>query len=140
MTNTLTVFFATIPIPLSQVFLFRSRVFAMVNLRPFVPGHVLLCTRRVTPKLQDLSPDEVTDLFATAHEICSKLEVVNQGKYEIILQNGEEAGQTVKHVHLHLISKDRIAGLERDSDKARSAEDMAVEAEKYRPFFEPFSQ
>jgi diadenosine tetraphosphate (Ap4A) HIT family hydrolase len=40
--------------------------------------------------------------------------------YEISLQNGEEAGQTVKHLHLHLIPKHKNPGLERLSDLARS--------------------
>ncbi len=33
-------------IPSSQIFLLRKNVFGMTNLKPFVPGHVLICSRR----------------------------------------------------------------------------------------------
>lgn len=49
--------FSNISIPLSQVFLNRSKVYSMVNLKPFVPGHVLICTKRVVSKLEDLNED-----------------------------------------------------------------------------------
>lgn len=43
--------FGKIVIPSSQVFLLRKNVYAMVNHQPFVPGHVLVCSRREVPKL-----------------------------------------------------------------------------------------
>lgn len=53
-------------IPLSQVFLIRKNVFAMVNHRPFLPGHVLVCSRREVPKLANLTEIETLDLFMSA--------------------------------------------------------------------------
>ncbi len=46
--------FGKISIPLSQVFLIRKSVYAMVNLSPFVPGHVLVCPIKRVDKLEDL--------------------------------------------------------------------------------------
>jgi bis(5'-adenosyl)-triphosphatase len=42
-------------IPQSQIFLSRKNVFAMVNHRPFLPGHVLVCSRRNVEKLNELT-------------------------------------------------------------------------------------
>ena len=39
----------------------------------------------------------------TAQEICKKLQQIHKVTYEIFLQNGKDAGQTVYHVHLHLV-------------------------------------
>jgi diadenosine tetraphosphate (Ap4A) HIT family hydrolase len=39
----------------------------------------------------------------TAHEITKKLQQIYKTQYQIFLQNGKDAGQTVNHVHLHLI-------------------------------------
>ncbi len=38
-------------IPCSQIFLMRKNVFGLINNRPFVKGHVLICSRRIVPKL-----------------------------------------------------------------------------------------
>jgi bis(5'-adenosyl)-triphosphatase len=77
----------------------------------------------------------------TAQEICKKLQQIHKTSYEIFLQNGKEAGQSVYHVHLHLIPhKGPIEGLERKEDDIRSEEDMAREAEQYRSCFEQSNQ
>ena len=43
-----------------QVFLKMDHVFAMVNLKPMVPGHVLVCPKRVVQNVKDLTKDEVS--------------------------------------------------------------------------------
>lgn len=43
----------------------------------------------------------------TAQEICKKLQQIHKHQYEIFLQNGKDAGQTVNHAHLHLIPKSK---------------------------------
>jgi bis(5'-adenosyl)-triphosphatase len=42
-------------IPSSQIFLIRKNVFATVNRKPTVQGHVLVCAKREVPKIQDLT-------------------------------------------------------------------------------------
>jgi diadenosine tetraphosphate (Ap4A) HIT family hydrolase len=37
--------------------------FAFVNLKPVVPGHVLVSPKRVVPRFADLSEEEVADLW-----------------------------------------------------------------------------
>lgn len=49
------VIFANIVIPSTQIFLSRKNVFAIVNHKPFLPGHVLVCSRRIVPRLSDLT-------------------------------------------------------------------------------------
>lgn len=49
------IIFGTCIIPQSQIFLSRKNVFAIINHRPFLPGHVLVCARKNVPKLSDLT-------------------------------------------------------------------------------------
>jgi len=42
-------------IPYSQIFLMRKNVFGLINNRPFLKGHVLVCSRRGVPKLENLT-------------------------------------------------------------------------------------
>lgn len=38
-------------IPHSQIFLIRKNVFGLINLKPYIKGHVLICSRRAVPKV-----------------------------------------------------------------------------------------
>jgi diadenosine tetraphosphate (Ap4A) HIT family hydrolase len=52
------------------------------------------------------------------------------------MQNGKEAGQTVNHVHLHLVPHVKpIEFLEKKEEEVRNEDDMAREAEQYRSCF-----
>jgi diadenosine tetraphosphate (Ap4A) HIT family hydrolase len=39
----------------------------------------------------------------TAQEVCKKLASIYNSQFEIFMQNGKDAGQTINHVHLHLM-------------------------------------
>ena len=124
-------------ISVSQVFVLRKNVFAIINHKPFVSGHVLVCSRRVVAKIQDLTEIEVLDLFITAQEIVRKMETIYKVSCQMVIQNGAEAGQTVKHAHIHVVpNSTRVEREDDDKREPRSQEDMAQEAEVYRPHFE----
>jgi bis(5'-adenosyl)-triphosphatase len=109
--------FGTHVIPNSQIFILRKNVFALINHKPFVPGHVLVCSRRVVPKVQDLTEIEVLDLFTTGQEVVRMLESIYTVSCQMVLQNGTEAGQTVKHSHMHILPNS--TRVERDDDARR---------------------
>lgn len=79
---------------------------AFVNLKPLLPGHVLISPRRIVPKLADLTSDEVTDLFTTVQRVSRTIERVYGAKASnIAMQDGTDAGQSVPHVHVHIIPR-----------------------------------
>uniref|UniRef100_A0A8C1BLH6 Bis(5'-adenosyl)-triphosphatase n=1 Tax=Cyprinus carpio carpio TaxID=630221 RepID=A0A8C1BLH6_CYPCA len=90
----------------SAVFLKTELSFALVNRKPVVPGHVLVCPLRVVERFRDLRPDEVADLFMTTQRIADVIEKHFQASsLTIAIQDGPEAGQTVKHVHVHVLPR-----------------------------------
>lgn len=96
-----------------QVFLTTPHSFALVNLKPLLPGHVLVCPAKPHRHLTDLSAPEVTDLFTTVQRVQRMLArhyfqpPSPDGSFNIALQDGPEAGQTVAHVHVHVIPRVR---------------------------------
>ncbi|KAJ3182304.1 hypothetical protein HDU87_008466 [Geranomyces variabilis] len=67
---------------------------------------VLVLPRRVVQRFADLSREEVADLFLSAHTIAKKVETQYKAEsLTITIQDGVQAGQTVPHVHVHLIPR-----------------------------------
>ncbi|XP_063578107.1 bis(5'-adenosyl)-triphosphatase isoform X2 [Pongo abelii] len=90
----------------SVVFLKTELSFALVNRRPVVPGHVLVCPLRPVERFCDLRPDEVADLFQATQRVGTVVEKHFHGtSLTFSMQDGPEAGQTVKHVHIHVLPR-----------------------------------
>ncbi|XP_031497612.1 bifunctional bis(5'-adenosyl)-triphosphatase/adenylylsulfatase FHIT [Nymphaea colorata] len=89
-----------------EVFYTTDLCFVMVNLRPVLPGHVLVCPKRIVKRFTDLTPEEVSDIWLTAHKVADKLELHYKGtSLTFTIQDGPEAGQSVPHVHVHIVPR-----------------------------------
>lgn len=92
----------------TQVFHVTAMSFALVNIKPLLPGHVLVSPLRNVPRISDLSTAEVTDLFLTVNRVGKMVErVFNATSLNIAIQDGIDAGQSVPHVHTHIIPRKR---------------------------------
>ncbi len=64
---------------------------------------------RLVKRVADLTPEEASDLFRTTQLISGRIEARQAAtSLTLTLQDGPEAGQTVPHVHFHVIP--RVAG------------------------------
>lgn len=98
--------FSDMTIPSSQVFCRSRYSYAFINHRPVLNGHVLVSPMRVIEKFRDLTSAEVSDLIL----LVQRVEKVLQRLYEtesttITIQDGIDAGQSVYHVHVHLLPR-----------------------------------
>ncbi|KAK3217867.1 hypothetical protein Dsin_011837 [Dipteronia sinensis] len=165
-----------------EVFYSTPLSYAMVNLRPLLPGtfslwfwfcqHVnlllvcfnlvlikfsfLLCRREVK-RFVDLTADETSDLWISAQKVGKQLECYHKASsLTFSIQDGPQAGQTVPHVHIHIVPrkggdfenndeiyeamdvKEKELKQKLDLDKERtdrSLEEMEQEADGYRQLF-----
>lgn len=63
---------------------------------------------RPAKRFADLTPEEVSDLFLCVHRIAPVLQAVHSSSsLTIAVQDGKEAGQTVEHVHVHILPRQR---------------------------------
>jgi len=78
---------------------------AIRDIHPQAPVHVLVIPRRAIPRLVDAQPE---DLQLLGHLLLSAGEVARQlgvgDAFRLLINNGADAGQTVFHLHLHLLA------------------------------------
>lgn len=91
----------------SQVFFKSKYTYALVNLKPLVPGHVLVVPLRTTVlRFGDLTPSESQDYMSSLQLIQGLIrKVYKADALNIAIQDGPEAGQLVPHLHTHLIPR-----------------------------------
>ncbi|MBI4612378.1 MAG: histidine triad nucleotide-binding protein [Planctomycetes bacterium] len=82
-----------------------DRILAFRDLNPQAPTHVLLVPKEHVASVNDLAPAHaglVGELVLAAREIAAA-EGVSESGYRLVLNVGAGAGQSVFHVHLHLL-------------------------------------
>jgi len=108
------ILFSTIEVT-RQVFYRTSLSYAIVNLKPIVPGHVLVIPTRAVPRLSDLTTSELASLMTSVQQVGRVIERVYEADaLTIACQDGKAAGQSIPHVHFHLLPRkfygDRFSG------------------------------
>jgi histidine triad (HIT) family protein len=79
---------------------------SFMDINPVNPGHVLTVTRRHAVDIGDLSEEEAANLMASTHRVCRQLrKALAPPGMNLFVANGEVAGQTVFHVHVHSIPR-----------------------------------
>jgi histidine triad (HIT) family protein len=85
---------------LGTKFLYEDDVaVAFADMRPMAPTHVLVVPKKHHAMLQDASGEEA--LLGRLLAIASK--VVKDSGFRVVVNNGADAGQTVYHLHLHVL-------------------------------------
>jgi diadenosine tetraphosphate (Ap4A) HIT family hydrolase len=84
-----------------------DHVFAFRDIAPQAPVHVLFIPKQVEiPTLDDLAPDQATlvgKLVLAAAAYAREQGLAEDG-YRVVMNCREHAGQTVFHLHLHLLA------------------------------------
>lgn len=82
-----------------------DRLVAFRDINPQAPGHVLIIPRRHIATLNDLSGEDdalVGEMVRRAAAIARELGYSDRG-YRTVFNCNAEAGQTVFHIHLHVL-------------------------------------
>jgi len=134
----------------SHVFYRTPLTYAFVNRKPVLNGHVLISPIRCVARISELDSAEVADLFRVSQHVASVIENhVGTSSATLAVQDGPDAGQTVQHVHVHILPRkpgdfkrnDDVYEKLEEHDKDvedyewRLDDDMAKEAAQYRHLF-----
>ena len=75
------------------------------DIQPQAPTHLLIIPKKAIPKLSDASNNDeliLGHLMLVAGKVANQLDL--NDTFRIVINNGAKAGQSVFHLHLHLLS------------------------------------
>ena len=84
---------------------------AFHDVNPQAPVHVLIVPKKVIPRLSDAKESDratLGKLLLVARDLAKKLGVEQTG-YRVVVNSGPDAGESVPHLHIHLLGKRALA-------------------------------
>ena len=87
-----------------------EEVIVFHDINPKAPVHLLIVPKEHIKNLNDFSKKEKNlgdKLLLTAKKMAEKMKLKQSG-YRIIINNGQDAGQEVNHLHLHLLGGKKL--------------------------------
>lgn len=85
-------------------------VVAFQDVNPQAPVHVLIVPKKVVPRLADATESDralLGKLLLVARDLAKKLDL--SSGYRVVINSGPDAGESVPHLHVHLLGKRALA-------------------------------
>lgn len=81
-----------------------EKTLAFMDIMPQAEGHTLVIPKSPAVTLLDLDPEDAAYTIQIVQKVAKAIETALDRKGIVLMQlSGEEAGQTVPHIHFHLI-------------------------------------
>jgi histidine triad (HIT) family protein len=84
---------------------------AFRDINPQAPVHVLIIPKRHIPRLagtEEADAPLLGRMLVASKKIARQLGVLESG-YRLVINNGPDAGESVPHLHIHLLAKRSLA-------------------------------
>jgi|TARA_B100001059_G_scaffold176349_1_gene176777 histidine triad (HIT) family protein len=106
-------------------------ILAFMDVMPQAPGHTLVIPKYKTENLLNLDLNYFSPILEATQKIASSIKKVYSPTGVMVLQlNGAEAGQTVFHLHFHIIQRSEGLNYKFHSSEPRSFKELQKEADK----------
>jgi histidine triad (HIT) family protein len=111
-----------------------ERTLAFMDVMPQAEGHTLIIPKLAAAKdILDVPVDDLQAVIATTQKIARAVKTAMEAPGVMVLQlNGAPAGQTVFHLHFHVIPRFHGIELKFHARSMESAHKLAANAEKVR--------
>jgi histidine triad (HIT) family protein len=89
----------------AQIVFEDDRVLAIRDIHPQAPTHVLIFPKQAVPRIADAMPQDhqlLGHLLLKAAEVAQKVGLEKSG-YRLVINNGADGGETVPHLHVHIL-------------------------------------
>jgi len=88
----------------ARIILESENSLAFLDAFPLTRGHSLVIPKKHYEKVQQMSPNENSDLFRLVQKVTEKVDTLTNAEL-IAVHNGKESGQEIPHVHVHIIPR-----------------------------------
>ena len=89
-----------------------EKVISFLDIMPANKGHCLVVPKNHAQTLIEMSDEDLAATLKAAKKVAKALSLsFGNGSFNVVMNNGKEAGQVVNHVHIHIIprfQKDRL--------------------------------
>mgnify|MGYP001554231508 CR=1 FL=1 len=110
-----------------------DKTLAFMDVMPQAEGHVLVVPKDAAENLLDLSPEGAAALIATTRKVARAMQAALAAPGLYLMQmNGAAAGQTVFHVHFHIIPRHPGAALKPHAGGMAEAKSLEAVAARIR--------
>jgi len=95
----------------SEILYQDEEVIAFHDIRPLAPTHVLIISKKHIPSLAELTDAEMSligHMAKVANQLAKQAGIVESG-YRLVISSGEQGGQIVPHLHMHLLGGRRLS-------------------------------
>ena len=107
-----------------------ERTFAFMDVMPQSEGHTLVIPKVQAENIFDLPPDDAANLIQVTQKIAVAVKRAIKAPGIMLAQlNGSEAGQTVFHIHMHVIPRWSGADLKLHARELADFEVLKAQAE-----------
>ena len=86
-------------------------VLAIRDINPQAPTHVLIFPKKVVPRIAEATTADqplLGHILLKAAEVADKIGLT-QGGYRLVINNGADGGETVPHLHCHILGGRHLA-------------------------------
>jgi histidine triad (HIT) family protein len=90
-------------LPAKKVFE-NERILAIEDIHPVAPVHILIMPKKEIKSLQEIEPHDlplISEIVEVAQKIAEEKGITDG--YRLLTNNGPDSGQTIFHLHFHLI-------------------------------------
>ena len=95
----------------SEILYQDEEVIAFHDIQPVAPTHLLIIPRRHIPSLAHLTEADaplIGHMVKIANQLAREKDIASSG-YRLVINCGEQGGQIVPHLHMHLLGGKRLS-------------------------------
>ena len=95
----------------AQIVFEDDLVVALKDIKPAAPTHILIVPKKAIPRIAEASPEDhkvLGHMLLKAAEIAKQVGL-NKTGYRLVINNGPDAGESVPHLHCHILGGRKLA-------------------------------